>query len=170
MDDSKQYRCCCNSMHVQRGAQIIGIVGALVCAFGLIVSAVLLRWDLVISNLLNLLLYASIIYGHMKQRPSFYWPFLILNGIGVALVTVLILITGVTLGLSVAAAQKPADQEQANKGGRLGGVFLLAVLLICLFLGVWCQCVVYRAYKYLKMNESSIPTTYVKREIQKQDA
>ncbi|KAI1698896.1 hypothetical protein Ddc_18854 [Ditylenchus destructor] len=183
MENNKQYRCCCNSMHVQRGAYIIGIVGTLLSALGLIVSAVTHRWDYVISNSLNILLYASIIYAHKKQKALFYWPFLILNGIGIAFIAIVILILGVLLGVRMTGVEKRnwngiekpgQDMEQSNKGTQLGtqygDVILIAVLSIALFLGVWFQCVVYRAYKYMKMNEMSIPTTHIKTENHKQDS
>ncbi|KAI1704305.1 hypothetical protein Ddc_16210 [Ditylenchus destructor] len=171
MEDDKQYRCFCNSMHVKRGAYIIGIVGTLLSVLGLIFSAVMHRWDYVIGNFLYVLLYVTIIYAHKNQDPSLYWPFLVFNGIGIAFITLVLLILGVGFLWSLGPpenAKLPTDQ-QSNKGTQLGNVTLIAVLSICLFIGVWFQCVVYRACKYMEMNESSIPTTNIKTKIHKQD-
>ncbi|KAI1698895.1 hypothetical protein Ddc_18853 [Ditylenchus destructor] len=109
MEDNKQYRCFCNSMHVQ--------------------------------------------------------------GIGIGFIIVILLVFGL-LFVTAPEKQSPTDQdmEHANKGTQYGNIVLIAVLSNALFLAVWFQSVVYRAYKYMEMNEMSIPTTHIKTENHKQDA
>ncbi|KAI1702356.1 hypothetical protein DdX_15538 [Ditylenchus destructor] len=78
--DDKQYRCCCKTMHVQRGAFIIGIVGMILSQIALISSLAGQKGDpRRIGPLASFLACMLILAAQRKQNPSYYWPFLVLN-------------------------------------------------------------------------------------------
>ncbi|KAI1702354.1 hypothetical protein DdX_15536 [Ditylenchus destructor] len=165
--DDKQHRCCCNSMHVERGAYIIGIVGMVLSGLGVVGAAVELKWDHAIGSILSLVLYASIIYAQKKQNPSLYWPFLIVNGIGIVLVAIYIIMSAVLLALSMAIPENSlseetldgATQDQVIAATRLGIVMVMAMFSAFLIFAAWFQYVVYRAYEYMKMTQMNLHTT-----------
>ncbi|KAI1698894.1 hypothetical protein Ddc_18852 [Ditylenchus destructor] len=162
--DDKQHRCCCNSMHVERGAYIIGIVGMVLSGLGLVGAAVELKWDHAIGSVLSLLLYASIIYAQKKQNPSLYCPFLILNAIGIVLVAIYILMSSVLLALSMAIPENSLSkesldgvtQDQIIAATRIGIIMIMAMFSMFLIFSAWFQYVVYRAYKYMKMTQLNL--------------
>ncbi|KAI1714624.1 hypothetical protein Ddc_11344 [Ditylenchus destructor] len=164
--DDKHYRCCCNSCHVERGAYLIAIVGIVFSALALVGAVVMLKWGNVISGIIGILLYVSIIYAQKKQNPSLYWPFLIFNGIGIVLIGIYILVLAVMFFMVPKAWQDFIDpeiesmeeskKEQIILAVRVGTAVLIVLFAISEFLSVWFQCVVYRAYQYMKMTHSSL--------------
>ncbi|KAI1698897.1 hypothetical protein Ddc_18855 [Ditylenchus destructor] len=163
-----QYRCCCKTMHVQRGAYIIGIVGMILSGIALFRSLAEQREDpgrigAFVSFLANVL----IITAQRKQNPSFYWPFLIVNAIGIALLSMYIVIWSIML------IKVPEDwmsqakyiheivvlhNKEAIIHARIVFAIIISVFIACGLLAVWFEYVVYRAYKYMKVTQISLGT------------
>ncbi|KAI1698899.1 hypothetical protein Ddc_18857 [Ditylenchus destructor] len=165
--DNRQYRCCCNSMYIQSGAHIVAVVGLLLSVLGMFSSAVMWRWDFSIIFCLNLLLcqHMTIIYGIKRQNPSLLRLFLVLNGLCIALLTVFILVSGLMLRLMVSAPEKwfpknkHLDEDTKSKiihDARFNIISFMAFMSAYLIMDAWFQCVIYRAYKYMKMAQMSL--------------
>ncbi|KAI1702358.1 hypothetical protein DdX_15540 [Ditylenchus destructor] len=165
--DDRQYRCCCNSMHIQSVAHLVAIVGLHLSVFGMIFSAVMWRWDFAIIFCLNLLLsqHMTIIYGIKRQNPSLLRLFLILNGGCIALLTVFILISGLMLKMIVTSPEKwlpkNKDLDDATKTKTIQDArhninSFIAFLSVYQILDVWFQYIIFRAYKYMKMAQLSL--------------
>ena len=73
------YRCCCGTFHVERGAYVIAVVGLVLCALSLLPSVVFYSWSSVVSLALSVLIYVGIIVAQKKQKPQWYLPYLIMN-------------------------------------------------------------------------------------------
>jgi len=74
-----RYRCCCNAMHVERGAYVIAFIGAILSAIFGILN--LLSGNIVffIIAIFSFLVYFSILAAQRKRHPNLYIPFLVLN-------------------------------------------------------------------------------------------
>uniref|UniRef100_A0A914YJU5 Uncharacterized protein n=1 Tax=Panagrolaimus superbus TaxID=310955 RepID=A0A914YJU5_9BILA len=78
-----QYRCCCNSVHVRQGTQIIGVIQTVCAVFALIVFLFSSHVDAVWSILETASVFGEIVVITLlfvaikKENPRFLLPYLV---------------------------------------------------------------------------------------------
>jgi len=157
------YRCCCGTFHVERGAYWIAVVGLVMCALSLFPSILLSSWSSVVSLVISVLIYVGIIVAQRKQQPQWYLPYLILNGIGIVLIPLYIILCAVAMvymseffhQLVKPDDYKPYTEEQVIFGARIILGVAIVAMAISEALSIWFESVVYRAYKFMKMSVHS---------------
>ncbi|KAI1702359.1 hypothetical protein DdX_15541 [Ditylenchus destructor] len=155
--DDKKYLCCCNNIHVQRGAFIIGLLGVILIPLFMIGSVFTMKLDHYyygICPILHFLSCISIIYAYYSQNPKFYWPFLVLTAVSICL-NFLILCVWVFVrvpGSWMLDTQYMNEVHKSEtKSARLNTAIVITLLIILEFLSIWFEFVVFRAMKYTKM-------------------
>jgi hypothetical protein len=80
---ASQYRCCCNSVHVKQGTQIIAVIQTICAIFGLIVFVFSHKLDAIwglleIASILGEIIVLTILFlGIKKENPHFLLPYLV---------------------------------------------------------------------------------------------
>jgi len=177
--DEKKYRCCC--FHVEKGAGVIAVVGIVLQLFVLFPYSQWGRpfsWLNVLATLISVLVYASILIAQRKREPRLYLPFLILNGIGILVLAVYSLILLMVLVLSGAddgsgyyeaevvtagsedSTTMPVITHKWHAGHQMSHIRreifgLLLVLWASAVISTFFQWVVYRAWKWMKLEKGS---------------
>ncbi|KAI1714908.1 hypothetical protein DdX_08179 [Ditylenchus destructor] len=177
-----KYRCCCNT-HVERGAYIIAFVGATLCLISTGYHIYRTESVFISTSAIQLLLYLSIIYAQKRREPWLYWPYLILTGLGLFLLACYIILAIVcAIILPGFWVDSMRNQQMAMQGVdknseklwrdaqltveiaiRVSFAIIAVICTIVFSVSIWFYSVVYRAYKYMK-DEQSIrvapPTLY----------
>ncbi|KAI1698900.1 hypothetical protein Ddc_18858 [Ditylenchus destructor] len=153
--DEKQYHCCCNNIHVQRGAFIIGFLGVIFIPLFLIITPLLMKLDYyyAICPLAHLLTCISIIYAHYVKSPSFYWPFIIVTAVSICLNFLILCVwVFVKVPASWMLDTQYMNESQKNEtmSARLNTAIMITLLIVLEALSIWFEFVVYRALKYMK--------------------
>jgi len=78
-----KHRCCCNRMHVEKGAYLIAFVGAVFSAALAVVHFFTLNFVACAFCLFGLIVCLCIIWAQKKRDPGLYLPYLIVNAIGI---------------------------------------------------------------------------------------
>jgi len=89
--NDNRYRCCCNAMHVERGAYVIAFIGALLAAIFGVLNLLTGNIVLFVIAILFFLIYWFILAAQRKRNPGLYIPFLVINGIGAVLLALYII-------------------------------------------------------------------------------
>jgi len=89
--NDSRYRCCCNSMHVERGAYVIAFIGAIMSAIFGILNLLSGNIVLFIVAIFFFLIYWSILAAQRKRHPNLYIPFLVMNWIAAVLLALYII-------------------------------------------------------------------------------
>lgn len=92
-----RYRCCCKSMHVEKGAYVIAFIGAILAAIFGILNLLSGNIVLFIVAIFFFLIYFSILAAQRKRQPNLYIPFLVLNWLAAFLLALYILFLVVML-------------------------------------------------------------------------
>jgi hypothetical protein len=71
------YRCCCGTFHVERGAYWIAVVGIALCALSLVPTVYNYSWATVVSAMVSIAIYGGILVAQSKQEPLWYLPYII---------------------------------------------------------------------------------------------
>jgi len=77
-----RYRCCCNAMHVERGAYVIAFIGAIMAAIFGVLNLLSGNIIMFVIAIFFFLTYFSILAAQRKRQPNLYIPFLVLNWLG----------------------------------------------------------------------------------------
>ncbi|KAI1718316.1 hypothetical protein DdX_06738 [Ditylenchus destructor] len=168
--DTSKWRCC--GMHVEKGAFYIGLLGAALAATAAVIYFVSGSILMGIAAIVNLLIYLSILYAQKQGNPSYYLPFLIVNGLallGHVAYCIYILLIYINMPYWYL---EPMRDDWRRQGyfyneyefrNRLQntlmflGLFTLAYVLTAAFF-YW---VVWQAYQYMKeRNRQTPPNTY----------
>ena len=78
-----KYRCCCNSVHVKQGTQIVGVIQAVCAVFSLIVFIFSREFDAlwatleVLSVLGEIIVLAGLFFALKKENPRYLLPYLV---------------------------------------------------------------------------------------------
>jgi len=89
--NESRFRCCCNAMHVERGAYVIAIIGAIMAAIFGILNLLSGNIVLFVVAIFFFLLYFSIMVAQRKRQPNLYIPFLVLNWLAAFLLALYII-------------------------------------------------------------------------------
>ncbi|KAI1702357.1 hypothetical protein DdX_15539 [Ditylenchus destructor] len=168
--DDKKYLCCCNKIHVKRGAFIVGIAGMVfnvVALSGSLIEQSGDWWQLVpeaIVSIVSFLVFMCIIFAHKKQKPALYWPFIVLNAMSIALVVVYIAIWWFMLyvapedWLTKSRYMHKDEMEKIIMNNPKDSALIAAFIVFLVLISAWFQYIVYRAYQYTIMTQLNLVT------------
>lgn len=149
-------RCCC-AVHVVTGANIIGGFGVVLSLCLLIVGLVYGRWLLAVGPLLFCFAYASVFYAYHTRNARIYWPFLIVNGLAVAVGSFYILILLAMFLMNPEFWQRYMNeftdyqfQETIHQFPRLVTAGVCCVMLFVQVMNIWFELVVYNASSFMR--------------------
>uniref|UniRef100_A0A914C762 Uncharacterized protein n=1 Tax=Acrobeloides nanus TaxID=290746 RepID=A0A914C762_9BILA len=101
---------CCGCMHVRTGALVIGILVIIGGIFGIIGSILNGIWPNIIGSAISIITGGLVIFADRTEREWGYLPYLVLNGIGIIIYT-LVAIAFIIFGIVV-----PSGIEDWFKG------------------------------------------------------
>ncbi|KAL3097561.1 hypothetical protein niasHS_004009 [Heterodera schachtii] len=149
-------RCCC-AIKIQIGALIIACIGIFACLCLMLLLLILGRFLFATVPLILAAAYASIFYAHYAKTARLYWPFLVANGIAVAVGSLYLLVLAAMFLLVPHFWQRWLNefsdfqhQETIMQYPRLVTGCIGAVMLFVQVINIWFELVVYNASTFVQ--------------------
>ncbi|KAI1723032.1 hypothetical protein Ddc_07224 [Ditylenchus destructor] len=156
--EDERYRCCWGRVHVETATRGIAMFHICLMAAVFILTIAVESGrsnhpsNYLPSQLITMLLvstiYIAIFVAQRKRIPGLYWPFLIFNGLGVAIGCLTLLLFCVVIVLS----QFPMEFMPWL-------AFCLVLMVGGVSLNAWFESVVYSAFQFMRQQEQ-LPSTY----------
>uniref|UniRef100_A0A914X7L2 DUF7027 domain-containing protein n=1 Tax=Plectus sambesii TaxID=2011161 RepID=A0A914X7L2_9BILA len=158
-----RFKCCCGSIHVKTGALVVAILMAIALGLNLISNVVYYNnnnngsggfGSSIAGALIGGVVCALLFYGIRLERAGFLMPYLILQGIGIVVLTIGAIICFVGAVSNAKFARDFADEWVYNNGdmnGRTVAIVAFISLLITVIIQVWFFWVVYKCYVFFRL-------------------
>jgi hypothetical protein len=166
---ASQYRCCCNSVHVKQGTQIIAVIQTICAIFGLIVFVFSHKLDAVwglleIASILGEIIVLTILFlGIKKENPHFLLPYLVYESLMI-LVSIGFIASGIfafvdpqgrighvyTQVIDISIETNPEYKLNEETAVKLIAAFTIVMFAIATCVYIWFIHVVYKYYLYLR--------------------
>ncbi|KAI6240284.1 hypothetical protein M3Y99_00459700 [Aphelenchoides fujianensis] len=149
--DDEYFTCCCNR-HVHQGTRIYCIVSIInhvpFALHGFLVPyAFYWPFPFVLGSA-TIICYSLLLFGNIKRRPRFYWPFFTVN-VGVKILSALFVVGLFVVGSLVMAGHFDVPDENRVAYGAIA--FILAALyMFVILLQVYVYLIVAKDYAYVK--------------------
>ena len=165
VDNDSKYRCCCG-VHVERAAYFIAYVGAILSGISIFYNFLVMNIFGMLNGFISIFLYLSIIHAQKRREPWRYMPYLIISGIGLFFSMLFILfLVGAEVFMPEFFEHFSEEKMRElfpnwNKDTiqKLIRIFVgtyLFIVTLNFVISAWFFSIVYRAYQYLKEEQSS---------------
>uniref|UniRef100_A0A915ETY9 Uncharacterized protein n=1 Tax=Ditylenchus dipsaci TaxID=166011 RepID=A0A915ETY9_9BILA len=164
-----KYQCgYCFKMHVERGAFVLAIIGVIASIISFLLFCTLLftrlqNFYMIAVSIIAMIMYLSIIYAQKRREPWLFLPYLYYWSICLILGLLLRTLQISMMIVLPISWSKNSRRSCVTPGSTFtytlyNSTFFLVYFIIrnfiTIFLSVWIFSVIYRAYKYMKDEQS----------------